>query len=112
MVFRAGSDILVTVQLALKISWAAAFLSLVSGSIGIKLECLVECAHKTTGAWYLLCVWSRWCGGRKRVHPRQEKSLQPCSLKLKKVQKSHTLLPRVSERLHIQITRSAWALLQ
>lgn len=64
MVSVARSDVLVIMQLALPISWAVEPLSLISGRMGIKSECLVEHAHKTIGAWYLLCVWCGWRVGR------------------------------------------------
>lgn len=76
------SGFVVTAKLAHKIWRVVGTLSLASGSTSIKLECLVESAHKTTGAWCLLCVWQRQCEGKRNCF----KSL---SLKLKEVQRGH-----------------------
>lgn len=74
-------DVLVIVQPAFTVSWAAGPLSLVSGRMGVNSECLVECAYKTIGAWCLLCVWMVY--RQETGHLRWGKSFQPCPLKLK-----------------------------
>lgn len=80
---------MVIVKLALQISWAVEPLSLVSGGAGIKLECLVEFAHKTTGAWCLFYVWGTQHEGRREFLQDRRNRFQPPSLKLNGVQRSH-----------------------